>query len=259
MRSRADQAARAAAAAAARSSPSGGAEWQAGRADLAPMARGHDRARARPREESHAGSRSTGSTSPRADENRTPPRADKTVRVTSAPPAKPEPPAKRIQDEELPTGWGVAVVLEDVESDPVLVPGSISREQRNEFLILVSEGFSVSRAARELGVPRRLFQELLDEDPGFRDAHHAAFEASADDLEDEAWRRAHERGRFRLGSDRLLELSLRARRPWRYGQSMQVTGAGGGPVKAIVAHVDHAAVLDVLAEAGLISPGRLSE
>jgi len=134
----------------------------------------------------------------------------------------------------------------------------LSRDERSEFLRLVSEGRSASWAAGELGVPRRLFQELLDEDVQFRDAYDRAYAAAADILEDEAWSRSFQ-GKSRASADRLLSEQLRARRPDRYAERLQVSGPRGGPIQSVSVSVDHAAVLDVLHEAGLVAPGRLSD
>jgi len=149
--------------------------------------------------------------------------------------------------------------IRSVPSSPLVEPPSVpTRDERNDFLKLVAEGYSVRRAAAELAVPRQAFQDLLDADVQFREAYEGAFEAAADALEDEAWRRAHERGRYRASGDKLLLESLRARRPDRYSERVQVTGKGGGPIATVAVHVDHAAVLDVLHEAGLVAPGRLT-
>jgi hypothetical protein len=72
-------------------------------------------------------------------------------------------------------------------------------------------------------------------------------ESGTDLLEDEARRRAL------AGSDLLLMFTLKSRRPWKFrdNSKVELSGPGGGPVKAAVAAapVDHAAVLDVLMNA----------
>lgn len=131
----------------------------------------------------------------------------------------------------------------------------IGAKNRREFLLLVADGYSVKRAAEATHRHRDAFAKLLETDPDFYAEFVRARESAADVLEDEAFRRSQERGRHRLGSDRLLEMELKARRPWRYGTKVEVGGPNGGPIKAAVVHVNHAEVFEVLQQAGLLQPG----
>jgi hypothetical protein len=125
------------------------------------------------------------------------------------------------------------------------------------FLLLVSEGFSIARAAEELNRPRLAFGNLLENDQEFRAQYERAYEASADHLEDEAFYRSRLRADSPTASARLLEMSLKARRPSRYSERVQHFGPGGGPVQ-VVAQVDHKAVFEVLEAAGVVSKGPMA-
>lgn len=114
-------------------------------------------------------------------------------------------------------------------------PGTPATEaERSAFLDALSAGASVTKAAAAAGVGRSTAYDWRNADPGFASAWDAAWEAGADAAEDEAWRRAvdgverpvHYRGErvdtVREYSDRLLELTLKARRPERWSDRVQV-------------------------------------
>src|SRR5206468_803097 len=100
--------------------------------------------------------------------------------------------------------------------------------------------------------------DLRCADEQFADAWEDALEAGTQVLEDEARRRALDR------SDTLLIFLLKARRPHVYRDNVRVASVGVmrheyGRNETARPTVDHAAVLEVLCEAGLIAPGRMLE
>lgn len=117
--------------------------------------------------------------------------------------------------------------------------------QRKAFLAALSEGLTVSGAARCAGVARGTLYYWREEDPEFAADWKSAEEAGADALEDEALRRAvsglvepvfyggKEVGEVRKYSDSLLVFLLKARRPDKYRDrvSTEVSGPHGGPIE----------------------------
>lgn len=117
--------------------------------------------------------------------------------------------------------------------------------QRKAFLAALSDGLSISGAARQAGVARGTLYHWRDDDPDFAMGWRDAEEAGADALEDEALRRAvsglvepvfyggKEVGEVRKYSDSLLVFLLKARRPDKYRDrvSAEVSGSNGGAVE----------------------------
>lgn len=99
---------------------------------------------------------------------------------------------------------------------------------REKFLTALSEGASITSAAKACGSLRQTFYRWRSEDPAFAAEWDEAIEAGTDLLEDEARRRAvdgvekpifyqgREVGRMREYSDSLLMFLLKGRRPDKF-------------------------------------------
>jgi hypothetical protein len=117
---------------------------------------------------------------------------------------------------------------------PHPIERSLSKRNREKFLELLAQGYSVTHAAGEAGRARQRFYELRERDEAFAEAWSEALDAGTEILEDEARRRAVEGwdepiyqkgelvGHVRRYSDQLLTLLLRARRPAIYRESAGV-------------------------------------
>jgi hypothetical protein len=93
---------------------------------------------------------------------------------------------------------------------------------------------NVQRACLLAGLSRRVAYAWKRADQAFAQAWNEALDRGADALEDEAVRRAHEGvlkpvfqngakvGEERVYSDRLLEVLLKAHRPWKYRENVKV-------------------------------------
>jgi len=109
-----------------------------------------------------------------------------------------------------------------VEPSPVAGSAAIrpSRAHRRDwkpvFLSVFREGGSVRRAAEVAGIHRTTAYKAADSDEQFNTAWRAAEEDFVDLVEAEAVRRAF------AGSDRLLELLLKSRRPQVYRSNYDV-------------------------------------
>jgi hypothetical protein len=113
-----------------------------------------------------------------------------------------------------------------------------------KFLAILSQGSSVTAAAEQTGIGRRTVYAWKAGDPEFAEAFEDAWQRGIAVLEDEAVRRAYhgnERPVFQKGvqvgsvkefSDSLLMFLLKSRDPrFRDKATVEMTGAGGGPIK----------------------------
>jgi hypothetical protein len=114
--------------------------------------------------------------------------------------------------------------------------------RRARFLERIALGWSVTDGAKAVGVTPRTIYDHLSADGPFRAEYEHAVEVGSDVLEDEARRRAvdgvsRERGIYHQGkvvgtyveteySDRLLMFLLKARRPLRFRESVDVRHSG---------------------------------
>lgn len=99
-----------------------------------------------------------------------------------------------------------------------------------------------AKSARAAGVSLRKVKRQYDTDPGFHELAMDALEEFADEIEQEAHRRAIEGveepvyhqgsvvGFVTKYSDTLLAKLLTGRRPEIFGNKTEVTGAAGGPL-----------------------------
>lgn len=113
---------------------------------------------------------------------------------------------------------------------------------RKRFLLVLSEQANVSAACRAVGISNRCAYDHKNDDPEFAKMWADAVEVAVDKLEQEAWHRAthgvekpivHKGevvGIVREPSDRLTELLLKAHRPEKYRDRMELTGKDGKPV-----------------------------
>lgn len=139
------------------------------------------------------------------------------------------------------------------KSPPIRRPGNtrgrpitqISDHAAEQLLGALRAGKSRSGACADAGVPFGAFKHRMEWDEEFAADVEEAEEGGADQLEDEAYRRAHD-GVTRIHvtkngdmfeeqvySDRLLEFLLTGRKRNRYGRQIAHTGPGGGPIKAL--------------------------
>jgi transposase-like protein len=93
-----------------------------------------------------------------------------------------------------------------------------SPEKRAKILAALTDGASISRAARAAGVPRSTLYLWRRTDKVFAEAMAEAIETGTDLLEDEALRRGLEY------SDALLIFLLKARRPNKYVHRLATEG-----------------------------------
>jgi hypothetical protein len=127
---------------------------------------------------------------------------------------------------------------EDAPEDAPLplapAPVPTARRAARDFLRLLSEGYSVTKAAAACGVPRTAFYHLRDLWPEFAEAWRTANEAAVDLMEDAAIKRAvfgverkvyyqgEEIGSYREYSDGLLVTLLKAKAPERYRERYDI-------------------------------------
>jgi len=124
-------------------------------------------------------------------------------------------------------------------------PPKLTTKRKNEFLNLLSEGFSVSHAAAAVNISRWAMYQHRANDEEFAAAWNEAVEAGTDKLEDEARRRAFEGvdepvfyqgmecGVIRKYSDTLLIVLLKARRPGKYRENVNLSGEVGVTAKIV--------------------------
>lgn len=148
--------------------------------------------------------------------------------------------------------------------------GPIGAEEQERFLQALRDGWSVKKAA-ELsgGRDRRAFNKLRETNRRFDVECEEAIELGLMTLRDEARRRAVDGVRdFRLDrdgnehelvvySDKLLELELKRRDfAYRERHTLELTGAGGGPVEiGMKVEHDFHGILATLEQAGVLTRG----
>jgi hypothetical protein len=96
--------------------------------------------------------------------------------------------------------------------------GVKSQAQRAKFLELIGKGKSITGAARDASVSRYALYQWRKEIPQFGAAWDEALEAGLDALEDKARELAEE------GSEKLLMFLLKAGRPEKYRENIEVRG-----------------------------------
>jgi len=121
-----------------------------------------------------------------------------------------------------------------------------SLRKRRAFLAAYAEYGSIRAAAKAAGMDRSNHYEWMKDVPGYAAAFEEADARSGDALEDEATRRAHEGvlqaewyqgkavGTKRVFSDGLMMFLLRGKKPNKYRQNVELTGANGGPVQSTI-------------------------
>lgn len=124
-------------------------------------------------------------------------------------------------------------------------------EKREKFLKALSEFHgNVSKALEAVKISRMAAYDWKKDDPDFSQEWDDVVEAGTEELEQEAWRRAHEGweepvfyqgevvGAVRKFSDTLLMFTLKGRRPEKYRENskVEVGGANGGPIQLNVAY-----------------------
>lgn len=125
-------------------------------------------------------------------------------------------------------------------------------EKRERFLEALKLGKgNVSKALEAAAMSRTAAYDWRNEDEDFRNAWDEVVEASTDDYEDEAWRRAFDGveepvfyqgknvGTINRKSDTLLMFMLKSRRPekFRDNSKVELGGVGGGPLTIEVEYV----------------------
>lgn len=132
-------------------------------------------------------------------------------------------------------------------------------EKEQILLDMLATGKSVYKAAAAAGIGRSTAYEWRDSDPEFKARWEEALEAGIDAMEDEAHRRAVEGvdepvfyqgevcGEVRKYSDTLLIFQLKARRPEKYRENVDVNHRGNINV-AVVSYATAAPVLEGVAE-----------
>ena len=97
---------------------------------------------------------------------------------------------------------------------------------REIFLTTLRDTCNVSASARAAKMGRRTVYDWRDADPEFAAAWDEAEEEAVDDLEKVARDRAID------GSDRMMEILLKAHRPEKYVERMrsEISGPGGSPI-----------------------------
>ncbi len=98
---------------------------------------------------------------------------------------------------------------------------------REAFLATFAATCNVSEACRAAKISRSSAYEWRNDDPAFAQAWDDAEEEAVDALELAARERAID------GSDRMMEILLKAHRPEKYVERLrsEISGPGGGPVK----------------------------
>lgn len=142
-----------------------------------------------------------------------------------------------------------------LEENEVPTPGgdpfsNVANPKARAFLRAYSATGNLTEAARAVGVARQSHYYWLDHVPGYREAAREAREMAADRLEREAWRRAVEGweepvyqkgqlvGTVRRYSDTLLAMLLRAARPERYRERIDVGSEPGRSVQIALSCAD---------------------
>jgi hypothetical protein len=148
----------------------------------------------------------------------------------------------------------------------------ITRETRATFLEAISGGYALTHAADLTGVDRRRWYELKRDDPTFAAEFRLALETRTELVEQELWRRgvlgfdevtrdadgAVIRVVHRYDTPALLALH-RIGRPEAYGQRVEITGRGGGPVELTAARERLVSRIAGIAERSELSPDGAGE
>lgn len=95
-----------------------------------------------------------------------------------------------------------------------------SKDWRDKFTQHLAKTGNVSKSARLAGVPRRTVYDERDKNPDFAQAWEDALEEGADELEEEARKRAL------ADSDTLLIFLLKGLKPDKYRENKRVELAG---------------------------------
>lgn len=130
-----------------------------------------------------------------------------------------------------------------------MTPTKLTPKKRQQFLGLVANGASITRAARSIRMSRQYMYELRVKDLTFAADWDTAEEEGTDLLEDEAARRAAEgvdepvfykgvvAGVVRKYSDTLLIVLLKARRPDKYRERQETTHKGDPSAPILVRQI----------------------
>lgn len=122
----------------------------------------------------------------------------------------------------------------------------MTEEQKHAYIVGLRALGLEAKAARALGITMASVRKEIDTDPDFAEQVQESLDLAADRFEEEAIRRAvegTEKGVYFQGSlvdtetvysDTLLVKVLQARRPDKYGNKTELTGAAGGPLEFIV-------------------------
>jgi hypothetical protein len=121
-----------------------------------------------------------------------------------------------------------------------------------KVLEILREGWSLEKAAKAAGVTRMGITHRCKADPEFARLYAEAIESGTDTIEDAAF----ERG-MAGGSDRMLELILKARRPERFTEKHQVSVTRIDP-REIQAELERI-MAQVIAEDAVEEPKRLTD
>jgi hypothetical protein len=123
------------------------------------------------------------------------------------------------------------------------MPKTVLKKHR-AFIGAFKASYSISEAAKAVGIDRSVHYDWLRDVPGYREAFEEAKEEATQTLEDEATRRATKGvtegvfykgkpvGLKRVYSDALLMFLLRGARPAKYRTGVEVSGPDGGPVES---------------------------
>ena len=117
--------------------------------------------------------------------------------------------------------------------EPPGVSAGLTHEERiDEFFRMLSEGVKVRAAAAAVAVSWSLLYRYRREQPEFAKRWEDAKRITVQRLEDEAYRRALD------GSDKLMELMLKAHAPEKYRERSEVRVAGGMSLQVITGMPD---------------------
>jgi hypothetical protein len=111
--------------------------------------------------------------------------------------------------------------MEDFPEPPGVLAGLTHEERIDEFFRLLSEGAKVKPAANAVHISWSGLYARRREDPAFAKRWEDAKRITVTHLEDEAFRRAMN------GSDKLMEVLLKAHAPEKYRERQEVTHKGG--------------------------------
>lgn len=113
----------------------------------------------------------------------------------------------------------ISQVVEPTAVNLVLDMLPLTADRKAAFLdVLISSGGNVTRAAKLLGMTRQNVYLWTQNDPAFAELFNDALEAGTDNLEERAYVRAMDT------SDRMMELLLKARRPEKYRENINLQG-----------------------------------